>query len=936
MRRVVIANFFLFVLGLAFPAFAEDTYFEVPLDRLALTEGRLPGASAPFAEKWELRQAMRPYVVLDGGGEAYGEFPPLPASPIELQDASLPPQGIVIRTSQSGAVTGRLFLAKPDSSGMMFVRFKVPADVAKPEAKPAFYLARQAHFEQLLRAGLPGAAWFRHEVSETAKITGRPPLAVIPVTSPDGQTNSEDSTFALFSGGRAISENIQLDRVLPATRPTGRAAGAQVDLRSIEGLSVQPMDWKSLTAGLKPQIDPLATLTPADQHAIFFPSFSAMVSVLDEAERSGTPALQWVEDGSQDAATRDRYQRQLGVRLTDMGRLLGPQLIGAVAMTGSDPYFRTGTDVAILFEPKNPAALQAFLLAQIAQARNQVGGARPAEGQTGELTYSGAASADRALSAYVARVGDAVVLTNSLAQLARLGDTNAGRSPSLASQPEYTYFRDRYRRGEGDETALVVLSDAAIRRWCSPRWRIADSRRTQAAAVLAELQARSVDSLMSPKGNFGPIEVPNPIIDLGQVRLTPRGVYSSIYGYDAMLTPIVELPIDSVSQQEAGAYKRWRDTYQQNWRWFFDPIAVRLSTRANKVTADLTVVPLIWATDYRDWVDIARGVKLAADAGDPHDALLHLIVAINTNSAMFKQGGEFAANLAPGLKVNPLGWMGRSVALYLDDDPFWTDLAKAKDPNQFLQKNFGRLPLAIRAEVSNGLQLTAFLVALRGFIEQTAPDMTVWENLKHDGQSYVKISPSVKAKGQQPALADAAIYYAASGSALLITPNEALLCRALDREAARAAAGNDHKPIATTTQPWLGESLAIRGSGRAFDLLQAGARDAYQAHMQSLAWRNLPILNEWKRRFPAEDPQSVHERLWHTRLLDPAGGRYEWNEQWQTMESTNYGHPGEPKQGPASSTVLRGLISASLGITFEDKGLRGRVELNLTDTIPVK
>jgi hypothetical protein len=934
MRGVAIAGFFLLALGLASRCFAEDAYFEVPLDKLALTEGQLPAAGAPSMEKWELRQSMRPYIVLDGPGEAYGQTPP-PANQFELQDASLLPQAIVIHTPQSGPVTGRLFLAKPDSTGMMFVRFKVPADAAKAEAKLAFYLARQAHYEQLLRAGLPGGAWFRHEVSETSKITGRPPLPENPVNLQQGQTNSEDDTFALFSGGRAISENLQLDRVLPATRPSGQAE-AQVDLKSIEGLSVQPMDWKPLIAGLKPETDPLATLVPADQHAIFFASFSAMVRLLDEAERSGTPALQWVEARSEDAATRDRYERQLGVPLTDMGRVLGPQLIGTMAITGSDPYFRTGTDLAILFEPKNPSTLQTLLLARIAQTQRQVEGAAPVDGRMGDVAYKGAASPDRSLSAYVARVGDAVVLTNSLAQLARLADTDAGRSPSLATQPEYTYFRDRYRRGEGDETALVVLSDAAIRRWCSPRWRIADSRRTRAAAALAEMQARSANSLVNSKGNLGPIEVPNSIIEMGQTRLTRQGVHSSIYGSNAMMTPIVELPIDHVTQLEADAYKRWRDTYQQNWRWFFDPIAVRFSTRANKVAADLTVAPLIWASDYRDWVDVSRGVKLAADAGDPHDALIHLIVAINTNSAMLKRGSEFAGNLAPGLKVNPLGWLGQSVSIYLDDDPFWTDLASAKDPDQFMQKNVGRIPVAIRAEVSNGLELAAFMVALRGFIEQTAPDMTAWENLKHEGQSYVKISPSVKAKGEQPVLTDAAIYYAVCGSALLITPNEALLWRALDRETARAAAAHDHKPIAPTTQPWLGESLAVRGTAHAFDLLEAGARDAYQAHMQSLSWSNLPILNEWKRQFPGEDPQSIHGRLWHARLLDPAGGRYVWNEQWQTMESTIYGHPGEPKQGPASSTLLRGLVGASLGVTFEDKGLRGRAELDRADTTAAK
>jgi hypothetical protein len=44
--------------------------------------------------------------------------------------------------------------------------------------------------------------------------------------------------------------------------------------------------------------------------------------------------------------------------------------------------------------------------------------------------------------------------------------------------PEYKFFRSRSERGE-DETAFLLLSDATIRRWTGPRWRIASSRRWQ-------------------------------------------------------------------------------------------------------------------------------------------------------------------------------------------------------------------------------------------------------------------------------------------------------------------------------------------------------------------------------------------------------------------------------------------------------------------------
>jgi hypothetical protein len=97
--------------------------------------------------------------------------------------------------------------------------------------------------------------------------------------------------------------------------------------------------------------------------------------------------------------------------------------------------------------------------------------------------------------------------------------------------------------------------------------------------------------------------------------------------------------------------------------------------------------------------------------------------------------------------------------------------------------------------------------------------------------------------------------------------------------------------------------------------------------LQRQSWSNLPILTEWKRRFPGMDPIEVHERLWQTRLLDPAGGTYTWNPALQSMESSLYGCPMSPKSGPAFPPAVQSLQRANFGITFENQGLRAKVEL---------
>ena len=159
----------------------------------------------------------------------------------------------------------------------------------------------------------------------------------------------------------------------------------------------------------------------------------------------------------------------------------------------------------------------------------------------------------------------------------------------------------------------------------------------------------------------------------------------------------------------------------------------------------MTVMPLILGSRYREFTAISRGATMPPDAGDPHDALARLALAINQESPMFQQANNMAGSFVKGVS---LGWLGPAVAVYADDDPFWKELAEVpKDEREkFFQTEGYRTPVALHAEVSSGFKLTAFLTGLRAFVEQTAPGMTVWEPLTYKDESYVKVSPTEKAK----------------------------------------------------------------------------------------------------------------------------------------------------------------------------------------------
>lgn len=915
----------LFALGSAGAVLAEDAYYDLPIQEVKLADGSLPVRKESL--DWRAYQRstqLQPYVIVDGPGEAYLTSERDGGSGLPGWDpyrsSTAEPTRIRIRAPQGNDVAGQLVLPNADLSGMVVLRFTVPASAAKIEAELLFYQAKNAHYERLLQRGLPGGAWFRHQ-SRAAKAELHLPTSESAQPNASAQFGTADEltrTYELFTGGRAMSENLQLEREL--LQP--RAGEKPVKLDTLEGITIQEIDWKPLLKDASPKLDALASSIPADQHVVLFPSFSAALAIADEASQHDTPVLRLAQPQTENARVVERYQTQLGLSMSSIARLLGPQLVQSVALTGSDPFFLTGTDVAVLFESPQPAMLENLLTGRIAMAAAAVPEAKPISGEIAGVKYRGFLSPDRTMSSYLARLDGVVVVTNSRSQLSRLAETHRDPTKAIAALPEFHFFRTRYPLGDGEETALVYLSDATIRRWCGPRWRIADSRRTRARAVLAELQAWQLDALVKGTVKPGAIHSDLPIGDDGELLLTASGVHSSTLGSLAFMTPIGEIPLDEVTEAEANAYRAWREGYQRNWSWAFDPIALRISLSKEKAAADLTVMPLILHNDYRELASLSLGSKLDPTAGDPHDALAQFVLGINRESLLLKQGENFLSMMGKSVS---LGWIGRWATLYLDDDPAWKELKIGSEVD--LMKNASRLPVALGIEAGNPLQLAIFLSSVRAFIEQSSPGLTQWESLKYKDQPYVRIAP-VKGKRALPdELENLAIYYTAVGGVLTITPNEATLQRTIDRWLAQekgqaAGTGAPREP-----RPWLGENVALRVDRKLLEVANVLTREQYQRAMQEQCWANLPILNEWKRLYPDRDPVQVHQQVWGVELLCPGGGKYVWNETYRTMESTVYGHPGEPKEGPPAPPILSSFTAGNFGLTFEHQGLRARVEL---------
>ena len=427
----------------------------------------------------------------------------------------------------------------------------------------------------------------------------------------------------MFTGGRALAENLRLDEILEE-RTTDENI---VRLDDIEGVEVPEMNWDALTRGLDPELDPLSRAIPLDQHAVFFPSFDAMVRVADQLAEDAAPLVQLFDGQAVQQLVRERYESQLALGLDALTRQFGGRLVESVAMTGSDPYLRTGSDIAILFDG-DVKAIATFLRARVSAAAKEAGVATEESAVLGWDTLS-AQSADRRLSSWITATDDFVVVANSVEQLRRVLGANDGSVDRLAESKEYLWFRDRYRLSDESTDALLVVTDAAIRRWSGPKWRIATARRTQALAALGSADAYAVASEFGVAAGGDPTgELP--VRGGGDLRVVDGTALDSVYGTSAFLTPIAELDFDEVAVSERDGYTRWRRRFEASWGGAFDPLAVRIDVREDGIDVDLTLIPLILRTEYRYLIELAGDEVLGQNVPGAHpEALVYWACAID-------------------------------------------------------------------------------------------------------------------------------------------------------------------------------------------------------------------------------------------------------------------------------------------------------------------
>ncbi len=797
-----------------------------------------------------------------------------------------------------------------------------------------FHKAKGQHFQTLWSPQYAGSAMFRHLATESMKAAGLEARAVGP-NWPLRSDEGVNSTIKMMAGGRAISENLALNNDLDNPESY---LGELVELSNVRGIQVDAIDWKDRLSKKQPELDPLSKLVSEDQYAVFLPSFNMLSELVSRGSDRVRPFVHWFEPQSRVTDVMGMYQSQLGLPMNALTRQVGGALVGEVAVTGSDPYFRTGTDVAVLMQSEQATVLHQAMLTLIKGQSAKHNDVERIEHKVDDHTFTQWVNPSRSFSSCIAITDDAVVVSNSPYQIRRVLQCSSDRVATMHDLDEYKFFRQRYPRNSQNPKTLVVITDAAIRRWCGPQWRISASRRTRARATIAEVTMQHADALVRGTTS-GKTEIyrDSQMPKAGVLILTPDGVYSDEYGSLDFQTPIAEMNLTHATQKEVDLYSSWLRRYERKWRRVFDPIAIEIGLTDKELAVDLTVIPLILQSEYAQYRRIVGKARLKPTIGDLHpESIASVDLAIDTETPMFNMARMFVQSQLNGVDLDPLGWIDGSVSLYFDHDEAWMKRYEGRDRWSFQFNSLAAdLPIGVHIPSKDSLSLTSFMVGIRSLQNQYAPNMIRWGTDKH--KDYVFVTGTWDARG---ALGEGAenptLYYVTLPDGLTLSGNQQVIKRAIDRHIANEKNG---KPVdqpdeqetvaASEVDPAkvLEPQMVMKVTGQVAEVMSQTSFRRGLWRSNQLAWSNLPILNYFRHRYPDRDPAQVYSQLFGQTLIEPTGGEYVWNKQRSTYESTHHGYHLEPKAGPILANTFGPSDTVETTLSFQDGGLRATLKM---------
>ncbi len=368
------------------------------------------------------------------------------------------------------------------------------------------------------------------------------------------------------------------------------------------------VDWQALETKWKQdvQVEPLAFHVPQDCFYVRFGSFKNYLWLDQLTNEFGGDIGQMVTARGHQQNLTKRVQQQLGLRLTEVARLLGDTIISDVALIGRDTMVREGAALGMLFEARNNAVLLANFQTErraAAKAAEKLG-ATVTQVELAGVTGSLLASPDNRVRSFYVVIDKYHLFTTSRA-IAESFVRAKAEGRGLGMLDEFKHARTQMPLARED-TIFAYFSIPFFHGLVSPHYQVELGRRMRAVTdmelvALAKLAAHAerrpgttirelVDAELLPEAFLQRV-------DGSRVVQQGSRLLDSARGARGYFTPIPDMLLEAISASELRACQEKAEHYAAEWKRL-DPVMVGIKRFAlnkeglERVTVDATVSPL--------------------------------------------------------------------------------------------------------------------------------------------------------------------------------------------------------------------------------------------------------------------------------------------------------------------------------------------------------
>lgn len=754
--------------------------------------------------------------------------------------------------------------------------------------------------------------------------------------------------YSITTGALAIQESLQLDAMTgQRTVPDDRG----VPLTSLTGPTIKSHPFEEMLKGRKPSTSPIAALVPYDAYYCRFASISKQIETSDLLKRWGTSLLRTLTVSARDSDLPTKYQNQLCIGVSILTRLFGDLVIGEIALTGSDPFLKEGTDLSAIIHVKNRITFDKQMQGYIDDALIRHRDAVRSTARHGGVDILIVATPDRRIASHSAYLNDYKVYTNSLDAMKRIINTWRGRRESMADNADFQYMRTIFPHM--DEDGFLYFSDAFIRKLIGPRWKIESQRR-----IICQNHLRMIGNastmyraeLRKPSDIKGLVDAEYLLEET--LKCPDRGTYSidpsgsatcSVHNRLRYCTPVDSVSLSHVSNDESEAYKAFVSNYNSYWSRYFDPIGIRFKV-GNRVEVETCILPLIENSIYNQVRELVGGTPTRLASRVLTD---RTIVSVATK---FDLGNPKYADTLDSMQrvlfptLPPItNAIGSSLAIGLCD----SDVLFTVDDRALTDFGLGidlETQLVI-ATILSSINLPAYAVLelkdapltdkiIRSLLDMVGNRRST--NMRSGFENYYNLDHyatgthnghPVHALTLRLFVIKFRLHYAIAANRLIVSTKRYVLEDVLNTLDARDTAHTD--------DPTANVHVDIRP--QAFDKLKTATGHGWQERMRHACLKNLVPIRVLIENHGAsvENIEDVSRRIEGVTLRCPAGGTYQHDGPRNLVYCTVHGDYYHPRQNAVASgqepliQFLKRLQDLSVSLRFTDEGIMTKVAFDL-------